>query len=805
MKFRMISFVMIQVLAICLFSSSLLMAADRKQVNIYGFLDGPWEQNRTMRELMRGEIDELLGSEFDIRYPEDDTFIGDWTRDSVRGLFDNLLENPEVDIIICGGLLASMEAGNRKVDRYPKPVFAPFVVNAELQSFPRSGQASGVNNFNYLTFRTNLLRDLEVFRELVPFECITVLISSPVFESYPDLKPKLEKFISERESKSHLIFVGRSAESALSQITDDDEAVILGPQPQLPEREFKLLVDGLIERKLPSFSTFGRSEVEAGILATLAPEFDLQRLARRVALNIQRVLLGEDAGDLPVEFTKGEKLTINMATARAIGVKPSWTILTEADLINEEDESAVRTLTLTQVAREAIEMNLNYRAREFEVLAGEQDVAISRSTLLPRVEIGGQGTIIDSDRAAASLGQQPERSFSGSTSLSQVLFSEPAWANYTIQKNLQESRELDRESLRLDLVYEAATAYMNILRAMTFLRIQKENLTLTIKNLDLARVRVEVGYAGSAEEYRWESERANARKEVIEAEHSLDIARIALNQLLHKPLEVKFSVEEISYDDPSFCTSDPRLEDATDNPWDYKIFRDFLVQQGMKNSPDLKRLDSLIQAKRRELSSTNNAFWAPTVGLEFNLTERIAESGAGSGDLPLPAGFPADLGGADDTNWAVGVNFSLPLFTGASRIADKNKAGNELDKLLLDRQAAAEKIEQHIRNALYNAGTSNASIELSRQAAEAAHKNFELVSDAYTQGVVSIIELLDAQNFFLVSEQVAANAVYDFIIDMLAVERAAGRFWLFRTSAEKEQWFNDLERFFLQAGSPIGQ
>jgi outer membrane protein TolC len=314
-----------------------------------------------------------------------------------------------------------------------------------------------------------------------------------------------------------------------------------------------------------------------------------------------------------------------------------------------------------------------------------------------------------------------------------------------------------------------------------------------------------VGYAGSAEEYRWESERASARKEVIEAEHSLEIARIALNQLLHKPLELKFTVEEISYDDPSFCTSDPRLEDATDNPWDYKIFRDFLVQQGMKNSPELKRLDTLIQAKRRKLSSSKNAFWAPTIGLKYNLSERFSASGAGSGELSLPAGFPVELGGADDINWEVGVNFSLPLYAGSSRIAEKNKASDELEKLLLDRQAAAEKIEQHIRNSLYNAGTSNASIELSRQAADAARKNYELVSDAYTQGVVSIIELIDAQNFFLVSEQVAANAVYDFIVDMIAVERASGRFWMFRTISEKEQWFNDLERFFLQAGSPIKQ
>ena len=114
------------------------------------------------------------------------------------------------------------------------------------------------------------------------------------------------------------------------------------PLLRLPPNEFDQLVSELIKRRLPSFSLVGRQEVERGLLASASPVTDSERLARRVAINMHRVLLGEDAGQLEVTFSEGERLTINMATARAIDVWPSFRVLTEAELINEEQKSIPR-------------------------------------------------------------------------------------------------------------------------------------------------------------------------------------------------------------------------------------------------------------------------------------------------------------------------------------------------------------------------------------------------------------------------------------------------------------------------------
>ena len=62
----------------------------------------------------------------------------------------------------------------------------------------------------------------------------------------------------------------------------------------------------------------------------------------------------------------------------------------------------------------------------------------------------------------------------------------------------------------------------------------------------------------------------------------------------------------------------------------------------------------------------------------------------------------------------------------------------------------------------------------SLEAEEAARRNYDLVLDAYSKGLLSVLDLLDAQNAALVASEAAANATYDFLVDYVEVERAAG-------------------------------
>jgi len=100
-------------------------------------------------------------------------------------------------------------------------------------------------------------------------------------------------------------------------------------------------------------------------------------------------------------------------------------------------------------------------------------------------------------------------------------------------------------------------------------------------------------------------------------------------------------------------------------------------------------------------------------------------------------------------------------------------------------------------------GASYAGIELSTDAADAAHNNYDLVFTAYRTGLGSILDLLDAQNAALIADGVAANAVYDFLIDLMRMQRAAGRTGTFRSADESAAFYQRLEAFFEEVGGPV--
>ena len=92
------------------------------------------------------------------------------------------------------------------------------------------------------------------------------------------------------------------------------------------------------------------------------------------------------------------------------------------------------------------------------------------------------------------------------------------------------------------------------------------------------------------------------------------------------------------------------------------------------------------------------------------------------------------------------------------------------------RISESEKVEEEIRRQLHAAQAAYRTIELSREAATASKRNFDLVADAYARGTVTIIQLLDAQDASLSANAASIRSVYEFLITIMALQRAVGGF-----------------------------
>lgn len=776
------------VAAVCLLSTP-----DANTATVVGIVsDGPQVRQLIPIEAIEAEIAVLTGDEFDVRLPAVKRRDGGWTRDGIRVALQQLLEDRDVDIVVCLGLLSCNEVAS--LPNLPKPVIAPVVVDPKLQGFPLRGAASGKPNFVYITNFNTVDDDLQVFQKAVGFEQLAILADSTSMEAMGRFRDrKREQLAADLGVQITVVPVRDTLDGVIAEIPSGIDAVYVTPLPRFDAENLRQLAGTLIERKLPSFSLLGVTEVAQGLLmANGGRQQDMLRLARRIALNIHSILLGNRPEDIPVALQQTRRLAINMRTAEAIGYFPRYAIVSDAELLFAEELEAGIPLGLVEAMKDAVEANLSLQAAGFDPLLAEEDVRLSRSELLPQVQVGAGWTQIDEDRANPLF--QSEKSTDVGLTGQQLIYSDDVWAGYRISQYLKSATDENYRAAVLDTLQASGRTYLDLLRAIARERIQRSNLELTRTNLGLARVRQSIGFSGRADVLRWESQIALDRRNSIDAEASRRQAANRLNQVLHRPPAERIEPLDASVESSLAIFMQPRFLALIDNAQVWATFQEFVVQQGLQRAPELGQVDQLILAGARQLTAAGRRYWLPEFTVQASGSENLNRSGAGSNIAPL---------GLDDTAWSVSVFASLPVLSGGALRADLNRSRYSLRQLEDRRAAVAEDVETRIRVTMEEASSTYIAIELTAAAAAASAENLGIVTDLYSQGSVSVTDLIDAQNAALSADLSAAEAKYNYLLAVIDVLRTAGDFSLLLDPRFANEWFADIEAFFRAEGVPL--
>jgi outer membrane protein TolC len=291
---------------------------------------------------------------------------------------------------------------------------------------------------------------------------------------------------------------------------------------------------------------------------------------------------------------------------------------------------------------------------------------------------------------------------------------------------------------------------------------------------------------------------------MVTSRENLNVTKVNLNRVLNRPLDTKFTPEEVDHLSDGFISGDVRTWQYIYSPRGYEIFIEFMVALGLENSVEIAALDAAIAAANRAAQAARRQLYIPDFFFSAEIEQLVWKSGAGTDpiDLPTPIDFPT----ADDTRWSVGVFGGLPLYAGGANRAGKRRAQEELFQLQIERNAVAYRVEQRIRSALLLAGASFYSIELAQAAADAAIESLKLVTESYVSGAVSIVELLDAQAAALRASEEASNAVYDFLIDLMEVDRSISSFGFHQTEEEREAFYGSVHDYMVGRGvQPLPQ
>jgi len=313
-----------------------------------------------------------------------------------------------------------------------------------------------------------------------------------------------------------------------------------------------------------------------------------------------------------------------------------------------------------------------------------------------------------------------------------------------------------------------------VLKASTLAGVRRTNLDRTRANLEIARLREGVGSSSRADIYRWEGEVANSRRDVIAADAQVRTAGLELNRVLNRPLDRAVAPRAVGLDDPALLVQDSIVLSWLDRPDRFAVLTQFLSDEAARTSPELAATDAAVDAQARQERSAKRALWMPAISLQGGLNNVLSRGGAGSTAPTLPT--QAGLATAPDLSWQFKLQASIPVFTGMDRQAARAQAALDRERLEVQREAVRLAVDQRVRAALEAASSSYAALALTEDASVAANRNYDLVSDAYGRGAVSITTLIDAQTAAENGAESAANAVHDFLIDLIRVERAMGSF-----------------------------
>jgi outer membrane protein TolC len=660
------------------------------------------------------------------------------------------------------------------------------VIDSALQGVPLRRGTSGRHNFTYVAGLERVESEVRRFHEIVGFRHLVALVDDALLRALPELAGKADGLSAALGARITIVRTTNDVQAALTALPADADAVYVTGLLQFSDADLLSLAQGLTARRLPSYSALGRSEVEAGLLMTTGgTQREVERLSRRILLMIQRIAQGEDPATFEVAFPTDQRLLINMRTATAIGFSPRWQHLMDAEQFDVPPVANLQSLTLLEALQAALEANPALEASRQRLGSSADDVRIARSELLPSLDASATRTRIDADRANPLT--QAEDTTSTGLAFQQILYSERAWAGYSISRSLLEAARQGERQDMLDTLESTASAYFDLLRAKSIEAVRRDNVENTRRNLETSRVREAVGLGGHSDYLRWVAQLARDRQQLLTAESARRQAETELARLLHRPATQPFATVETGIDDPLQLVSGPRMQALLDTPARWDSFMRYAVETAINNAPEIAQADAVVTSRERSVTAARRAYWLPDIALVSNGSKAVRKRGAGSASL---AGTP------DNESWSASVQLSLPVFTGRRRAAELSQARHDLRASEADRAAATDGVEARARIMLHRTASSYPSIALSREAAAAADENLAMVTDAYARGAVSVTDLIDAQDAALSAGLAAADAKYTFLSDFVSVLRAMSQFDVLLNPGSRDAWLQQVDQWF---------
>ena len=403
----------------------------------------------------------------------------------------------------------------------------------------------------------------------------------------------------------------------------------------------------------------------------------------------------------------------------------------------------------------AVEHNITIKQQENQCRQQEIQLSSAKNQRLP--DLSGSA----SQNFSFGRGLTAENTYTN-TNTSSTSFSlgtsVPLFTGFQIPNNIKlnqlnlEAATQDLEKAKNDIRTQVAQAYVQILYDMEIADVARRQISIDSAQVARLQTLLNIGKASEAELAQQKATLAQSQLTVTQADNNLQLAILAMTQLLELPTPEGFSVVR------------PEVS---------------AINNGIIATPDEIYAEALatkpeIQAQQLRLKATENSIKIAQAGYYPTLS---FSAGLGS-NYYKTSGFKADgFGEQMKNNFSQYLGFSLniPIF---NRFQTRNsvrsaKIDRENQTLQLDNTKKA--LYKEIQQVYYNAVAANQKLESSQQASESSETAFRLTQAKYEQGKATITEFNEAKNNYLKTESDLTQARYEYVYQQALIRFYRGQ------------------------------
>lgn len=417
-------------------------------------------------------------------------------------------------------------------------------------------------------------------------------------------------------------------------------------------------------------------------------------------------------------------------------------------------------LSLQQAAQIALEKNPLHKAALADVKAASAGVREAQSALMPHITFAELATRGNDPVYifGSKLRQQRFTADNFAPPLNRLNTPLP-YGNFTTRfggtwnlfdslatwRGVERAKEVDTAATRQlertdqELLFRLVQAYYGVLLAARQVEVA-EQAEKTAKSItERSQARYEAGVVVESDHLSARVRLAGREQELIRARNSLMIARAQLNTVMGVAPDVLYEPEN----------STPKSGQVAG--------LSELEQTAIGNRPDLRRIEAQQSAQDFSVAIAKSSFGP-----------RLTAFAAWEMDNPT------FLAGGGGNNWLGGIELQFDLFQGGAKRAVLSREKAIAEKMDFLKKAAESAVKLEVRQAYYDQDSNRQQVEVARAAISQSQESLRIIQDRYDGGLLTVSELLSAEEASHRSQADYWQAVYQLEISSANLELACG-------------------------------